>query len=162
MPFSSVVSPDQAAFSLSCAGDPRSILRRAQGEMFGLCNVLEDIADSLPDNLDRRKCNLAVTSIEPLISEIHQFEERTIFPMARRELSRLGASNHCIKRLEAEHFEDQGYAGELTTALKNAMEGTSFHAEMLGYMLRGFFDSVRRHTAFERDYLLVLIDPRYT
>lgn len=151
---------NQIAFSLSCAGDPRAMLRRAQGEMFSLCDILEDIADSLPDNLDRRKCRLAATSMEPLISDIHHFEEKTIFPMARRELVRLGSSNDCIERLEAEHFEDQGYAGELATALKHAMEGTSFHAEMLGYMLRGFFDSVRRHTAFERDYLLVLIDRR--
>ena len=28
-------------------------------------------------------------------------------------------------------------------------------------MLRGFFESARRHTAFERDYLTVLLDIRY-
>ena len=159
MPMTTPTMPGPAAFSMACAGDPRSVFRRAQGEILGLCDILEDIADSLPDNLDRRKCRLAATSIEPLIIDVHRFEEHTIFPMARRELSRLGAPNRCIRRLEAEHFEDQCYAGELSAALTDAIEGASFHAEMLGYMLRGFFDSVRRHTAFERDYLLILIDP---
>ena len=149
----------QAAFSLSGFGDPSAILRRAQGEVFGLCNMLEEIADSLPGKLDRRKCQLAATSIEPLLFDVHRFEESSIFPVARRELHRLGAPSQCIDRLEAEHVEDQGFAGELAAALGNAMEGGNFHADTLGYMLRGFFDSVRRHTAFERDYLLVLIDP---
>lgn len=151
---------EQTAFALSCNGDPRAILRRAQGEVLGLCDILEDIADSLPDRLDRRKCKLAAATIEPLIANIHKFEEQTIFPMARRELWRLGAPNRSINRLEAEHCEDQGFAGELSGALSNVLEGGAFNPEMLGYMLRGFFESVRRHTAFERDYLLPLIDPR--
>lgn len=151
----------QTAFSLSCFGDPRAIFRRAQGEILGLCDILEEIADSLPDNLNRRKCRLAATSMEPLLFDIHRFEETTIFPLARRELHRLGAPCRCVERLEAEHAEDQGFAGDLALALNDAMESSAFHAELLGYMLRGFFDSVRRHTAFEREYLLVLIDPQW-
>ncbi|MEZ5812529.1 MAG: hemerythrin domain-containing protein [Rhizobiaceae bacterium] len=148
------------AFSFFCNGDPYAMLRRAQGEVLGLCNILEEIADSLPDRLNRRRCRLAASIVEPLLASVHEFEETTIFPMARRELWRLGASNNCINRLEAEHFEDQGYAGELAGALNNALESGAHNPEMLGYMLRGFFESVRRHTAFERDYVSLLIAPR--
>ncbi len=148
-------------FSLSLFGNSSAILRRAQGEVLGLCNLLEEIADSLPDHLDRRKCQFAATTLEPLLFDVHNFEENSIFPMARSELKRLGAPSHCIDRLEAEHVEDQGFAGELASALEAAIVDSDFNADLLGYMLRGFFDSVRRHIAFERDYILVLIDPEW-
>lgn len=146
--------------SLPRRGDPRVIMRQTQGEILRFCDTLEEIADSLPGSIGSPKCQLAAEKIEPLIGSAHEFEESTIFPMAHRELMKLGASPDCIDRLKAEHLEDQSFASELATILRSGVDQSVIHAEMLGYMLRGFFESVRRHTAFERDYLMTLFDYR--
>lgn len=156
-----VASDSQAgAFALCCGGDLIAVLRRCQGEVLALCDMLEEIADSLPDKLDARRCRLAATTIEPVIRDIHRFEEMVVFPVVCRQLERYGASSRCIERLKAEHLEDQSFAGEVAYSLNRMIaDPRVLHADMMGYMLRGFFESVRRHIAFERDYLLVLISP---
>jgi len=52
--------------------------------------------------------------------------------------------------LEEEHERDGATLMELSDALKTAAEaGSVINPDMLGYMLRGYFDSQRRHIAWE-------------
>ena len=60
-----------------------------------------------------------------------------------------------IARLKFEHVEDECFAEELTDTLTRLGSGDgSVNAEAAGYMLRGFFESIRRHIAFEQRFML--------
>src|SRR5262249_51248090 len=124
-------------------------LKKAHDAQLTLCMALEEIADSLPANVNRQKCIYAAKSLIPLINGIHRYEEEALFPM----LENLGAGNRdlasSIARLKFEHVEDECFAEELTDTLTRLGSGdAAVNAEAAGYMLRGFFESLRRHIAF--------------
>jgi hemerythrin-like domain-containing protein len=80
-----------------------------------------------------------------------------LFPLLR-ERAREGSSLEAIlSQLEAEHAADESLAHELADELQ--LLGDAGHArnpEMLGYMLRGFFERLRRHIEWETRLLLPL------
>ncbi|MGB8817280.1 MAG: hemerythrin domain-containing protein [Rhizobiaceae bacterium] len=125
-------------------------MRLAHNDMLAMCDLLEDIADSLPHHLDAKKCALAAETLEPLVAKMHRFEEDEIFP-------RFAGSSpdkmtlEMLDRLREEHCVDECYAEELTDALRKVSSSAeTVSPETLGYMLRGFFEAMRRHLAFER------------
>jgi len=135
---------------------PGAVMKRAHGEKLRLCDALEMIADALPA-ADRLKCIGAANAIVPLLRSIHQYEETIIFP-AYEAASGGNANLASIRRLRAEHVEDECFAGELTEILLAIGHGeTVDNAEAVGFMLRGFFESLRRHIAFEREHVLPMI-----
>lgn len=129
-------------------------LERAHREQLALCKTLEAIADSLPDALDRQGCIQAARSLGPVIRLAHQLEEEILFPLlARSEIADFDFGP-TLDRLRLEHYEDECFAEELHDVLMSYGQGTPLQsAEATGYMLRGFFESVRRHVAFERELL---------
>lgn len=132
-------------------------LRRAHDEQLALCNELEEVADSLPSNVDRQKCLYAAKMLGPLVQNIHEYEETVLFPWI--ESQRGPQLRETIERLKFEHCEDECFAEELTDALLKLGTGDLVNMEAVGYMLRGFFEGVRRHIAFERDCLLTQLPP---
>ena len=120
-----------------------------------LCAELEEIADSLPDAADRQRCLHLARALCPLVAEAHELEERVLF-------GRLGELEHIlpemaasIERLRWEHFEDQCFGEEIRDALHALGRGDAcISGEALGYMLRGFFEGMRRHIAFESEVLV--------
>jgi len=130
-------------------------LKKAHDAQLTLCEALEEIADSLPANINRQKCIYAAKSLVPLVNGIHRYEEEALFPL----LERLQAGDRqladAIARLKFEHVEDECFAEELTDTLTRLGSGDrSVNAEAAGYMLRGFFESIRRHIAFEQQFVL--------
>ncbi|OJU85095.1 MAG: hypothetical protein BGO06_23205 [Shinella sp. 65-6] len=130
-------------------------LKKAHDAQLTLCTALEEIADSLPANINRQKCIYAAKSLIPLINGIHRYEEEALFPM----LQTTGSGNQeladAIARLKFEHVEDECFAEELTDTLPRLGSGDgTVNAEAAGYMLRGFFESIRRHIAFEQQFML--------
>ncbi len=124
-----------------------------------ICDDLESIADSLPNNLNNQICLQASKTLLPLIKQAHQFEEAQLFPVLRGAgYSHLGL-DQTIKRLNSEHLCDEDYAEDLCKAIQNYLV-TADHsrAECLGWMLRGFFENIRRHVACEREQILPLIN----
>jgi len=129
-----------------------------------LCEQLEAIADSLPGEIDTQKCLLAARTLYPAIKRAHDFEEGEVFPLLSAEidsrdsgaLSPLASS---LERLRYEHWEDESYAEELTDALSGKITDAA-NAETVGYMLRGFFEGLRRHIAFENEFILPLLVDR--
>src|SRR5690606_26280712 len=89
----------------------------------------------------------------PMIRTIHHYEETVLFPRIRQ---RSGSSDQdeTLSRLRYEHLEDEGYAEELTEALFKLGSNGPVNVEAVGYMLRGFFEGMRRHIAFEQSQLL--------
>lgn len=137
------------------SGEVRGIgwLRRAHSEQLALCSELEDIADSLPANVNRQKCIYAAKALGPLLRGIHHYEETVLFPWldVRGDAEDLRPT---LDRLRFEHFEDESFAEELTDVLLKLGAGDPVNMEAVGYMLRGFFEGMRRHIAFENEHLL--------
>ena len=136
---------------------PAAVMKRAHLEKLQLCEALERIADTLP-KVDRLKCLSTANAIVPLLRNIHQYEETVIFPAYEAALSSSDANLASTRRLRAEHVEDECFAGEVTEILLAIGHGeTVENAEAVGFMLRGFFESLRRHIAFEREHVLPMI-----
>lgn len=136
-------------------------MERVLQEKIRLCDILEEIADSLPENIDRARCLQIASVLVPLVRSTHRYEEQVIFPAYQSVLAK-GAAPSVLTRLRAEHFEDECYADELTEALLAVARGGEVkNAEAFGYMLRAFFESVRRHVAFEREHVLPAIRAAY-
>ena len=126
-------------------------------KMLALCDCLEKIADDLPANFDRQHCLAVSRSLVPMVKQAHAFEEQVLFPI----ILKLRKSDETIKpifeRLQWEHIEDEDYGAEVSEALIDLVAGSLTNIEKLSYMLRGFFEGMRRHIAFEREHILPLL-----
>lgn len=138
-------------------GDPLVSLSLIHAEQAALCDELEHIADSLPQCADRSALVRIAERLIPLVHEVHQFEEEIIFPLFEEKLRERVELPTMIKRLKAEHDDDEYFAEEVADALRKVGEGETIrNPEAFGYMLRAFFESMRRQIAFEREQMLAL------
>ncbi len=138
--------------------EPQAWLARAHQEQLALCNSLEEIADSLPTEIDRQKCAYAAKMLEPLIRELHSGEESAVFRWVEQNFGDDPSIAATLARLKYEHCEDECFAEELTEMLvKLGAADESVNAETAGYMLRGFFTNLRRHIGFEQECLRTLL-----
>lgn len=128
-------------------------LRSAHAEQLALCDELEEIADSLPSNINKQKCIYAAKTLVPMIQALHRYEETVLFPRVQQK-NAVADSGETLSRLRYEHLEDEGYAEELTETLLKLGSSDPVNIEAVGYMLRGFFEGMRRHIAFEQAHLL--------
>lgn len=139
--------------------DRLTMLTASQNRQLGLCAELEDLADSMPHRLERARCLELGQAILRIVLEAQDVEERLLFPRVNGVVNwqaDLGAS---IERLRAEHLSDICFGEEIGEALVTfGRDGGPVDAEVLGYMLRGFFEGLRRHLAFEREILLPLLN----
>lgn len=121
-----------------------------------LCDELESLADSLPSG--HHRCVLLARAMCPLIASTHQIEEELLFVPLSRLTDRVPEMPATLERLRLEHHADLCFAEELQDALLAFGRGEDVTtAEAVGYMLRGFFQSVRRHVAFEKEILVPLL-----
>jgi hemerythrin-like domain-containing protein len=126
-----------------------------------LCDALEDLADTLPDQLDVQSCLTLSRCIIPTVRQAQMMEETQFFPLLASMFQHDKHVQASLDRLRHEHFEDDSYAEEIAALLQTCGEvGKSTNAEAAGYMLRGFFTSIRRHVAFERECLVPLVEQR--
>ncbi|CDX25880.1 conserved hypothetical protein [Mesorhizobium sp. ORS 3324] len=126
-------------------------LRRAHVQMLALCHMLEGIADDLPSRVNRLQCLAVAADLLPVLRECHRFEEEVVFPAFLRRTG----EEEIVARLRLEHVEDESAAADLSEALLAHGHGRPIeNPEAFGYMLRAFFESTRRHIAFERDHVL--------
>ncbi|MGX9575360.1 hemerythrin domain-containing protein [Mesorhizobium sp. f-mel] len=121
-----------------------------------ICDELEAIADGLP-SVDRLKCLLMANELVPLLRMSHAREEEHLFPAFARDATD-GKRMASLRRLRAEHIEDECAAQDLTDTLLTIGHGGGVaNPEALGFMLRAFFRASRRHIAFEREHVLPLV-----
>jgi hemerythrin-like domain-containing protein len=123
-----------------------------------LCDKLEELADSLPDEVDTQNCLHLARSIYPILQQAHTFEENRLFP----HLLSIDASDNVmsatLERLRFEHWEDESFAEELRECMTNFARYEDLDCiNVLAYMLRGFFEGLRRHIAFEREHIAPLL-----
>jgi hypothetical protein len=153
-PIRSTQDPQPHLSSLAPCHTSLEWLQRAHAEQLVLCDQLEEIADSLPANIDRKKCLYAAKALSPLIKGVHNYEETILFPWLESTTDIQPALRETLNRLKFEHCEDACFAEELTDTLLRLGSGEPVNVEATGYMLRGFFEALRRHIAFEREHIL--------
>ncbi|WP_419911377.1 hemerythrin domain-containing protein [Hoeflea sp.] len=149
---------ESARFFSAPDGDPLEALEKAHVTQLTICDMLEQIADSIPGQINRLTCGRLAEMLLPLIRNIHSFEEETLYPQAMDRLGTAPEIETTITRLKFEHCEDECFAEELADALHELASGNApKNPEATGYMLRGFFEAMRRHIAFEHDHLVRLM-----
>jgi hemerythrin-like domain-containing protein len=137
--------------------NPLDLLEHDHARQAGLCDMLEQIADSLPADIDRRRCREAASALRHDLPLHHLDEEQGLFPLLRRHAAQSENLAAIMARLSSEHTADESFAEELTEELERLGEGgCPPNPEALGYMLRGFFESYRRHIHWETEILLPL------
>lgn len=135
-----------------------ALVARSHARQIALCEDLETVADGLPNNINRQLCLHLARAVCPTIAAAHDVEERVLFPAVMVLSGTIPEIDTTIERLRWEHFEDMCFAEELHDALLSIGRGEStVSADAAGYMLRGFFESVRRHVAFEQETLAPLM-----
>lgn len=128
-----------------------------------LCDSLERIADDLPDNVDRRLCLKVIDSLQNEMPLHHRDEELGLFPLIEKRAVPDDNIHEILARLALEHATDESFASELLESLEGLSEGRSLkNPDMVGYMLRSFFESYRRHILWENAIVLPLARARLT
>ena len=138
--------------------DPRTALVIVYDVQIELCDILELIADSLPERHDRDLCAKLADILGPLILQLHRFEEETLFPSAQIATLPAEAFSMTINRFRSEHSEDEYRLEELSDLLRElSYEREPGNPEAAGYLLRSVFEAIRRHCDYEREYLTHLL-----
>jgi hypothetical protein len=136
-------------------GNPLAMISREHSEHLDLCTRLEEIADSLPNNVDRHACTCAALALRYRVGVHHTLEEEVLFPLLTARAGGDVALMGTLLRLKDEHRTDEGYCDEVLELLTALSTGARpANAEAAGYLLRGLFECMRRHIAFEEDHLL--------
>lgn len=143
------------------AGDPIAVLEDDHELQLSLCSVLEEIADSLPHALDRRLTQTALGVLTVNWPAHVSLEEQCLFPLLRRRSDGDTTLKRMLERLQSEHAGDEDCACEIEATLGTIVAGDRIqNPEMLGFMLRGFFESQRRHIGWENAVLLPIARQR--
>ncbi len=137
--------------------DPIDVLDNEHADHHRLCDELETIADGLPDEIDTSLCASMVRALRLDVPVHHRDEEDVLFPMlAARALPEDGIAD-ILQQLNFEHAADESFATELLDHLEvMAAGGRPDNPDMVGYMLRGFFEGYRRHLVWEQSVILPL------
>jgi hemerythrin-like domain-containing protein len=130
--------------------DPIGLIAEEHALQRELCDLLEALADGLPHNFDKALAVIAVSILEGSVPRHMRLEEEALFPLLRERLADDDPLHAAMACLEDEHDRDGAMLVELTDALRMATsEGVIVNPDMLGYMLRGYFEGQRRHIAWE-------------
>lgn len=150
------VSTADAAPQPVCAHpDPLAIIAEEHALQRELCDLLEAIADGLPAVIDRALAQVSVSILESTVPRHMRLEEDALFPLLRLRIAPDHALHSALACLEDEHDRDGATLLEVTDALRSVIEqGRAANPDMLGYLLRGFFESQRRHIAWEDQVVL--------
>lgn len=137
------------------ARNPLDVIAHAHAMQMQMCDAMEKIADGLPDDLDRRLCAQVASLLQFDLPMHHQDEETGLFPILRERALPEDALDGVLERLAAEHAADNDFASEIAECLDLLGHGgRPANPEMVGYMLRGFFERYRRHVEWENSLVL--------
>ena len=125
-----------------------------------LCNRLEALADGLPAELNVQECLYIVQSLVPSLADAHRFEEQKVYPVLGGTVGDIATAS-MIERLNYEHMGDEDYAEHVADTLRDFLKDRhAANVESMAWMLRGFFEAMRRHLAFEQEHVLPLLEAK--
>jgi hemerythrin-like domain-containing protein len=144
-------SATHASFKEEAMFDPFAIFENEQEEFLKLCTALEEVADTLPGNIDHFQVYAVIPFLRNGFAELVALQEKVLFAVLRRRAAHATDVEAVLTQLEREHASDQGLAIEVAEALGGLHRGRRpENPEMLGYLLRCFFEGQRRHAAWEK------------
>ncbi len=144
------------------SGNPLDLMLIEHGEHQDLCDLLEEIADSLPNRVDCKKARQAANALKNDLPLHHRIEEDALFPLLVKYADDEDNVDEIVARLNDEHVVDESFAEELIEVLESLARGKPLEdANMFGYMLRGFFENYRRHIMWENSVVLPLARRRF-
>ena len=145
------------------ARNPLDEIARAHAVHLQLCDAMEKIADGLPGEVDRRLCAQLVSCLQYDLPLHHSDEDEGLFPLLLARAEPSDDFERVCERLSSEHQSDSDFASEIAEALEALGRGEpTENAEMVGYMLRGFFERYRRHVQWEDTLVMPLARRRLT
>ncbi len=122
-----------------------------------LCDMLERIADNLPEPLDADLARTGIFTLRRCLKRHVTLEEEYLYPVLTKRLCPGDLGENMLDHIRREHAADESLAHDTADQLELALErGRVENPEMLGYMLRGFFECRRRHIAWEDAIVLPL------
>ena len=143
--------------SAAFAANPIDIIAQDHTLQEDLCDLLERIADSLPSSVDRGIAENVLGYLDNDLAVHIRDEEEGLFPLLEAHAATHQAIPGILERLTDEHAIDAFYAEEVCEELRMLASGREPHnANSLGYLLRGFFETQRRHLAWENMTILPL------
>ncbi len=141
-----------------CAKIIADRLSELHAAQLDICRLLEQVADGLPDEIDSQSFLQLSRNVYPAVKSAHELEENNLFPLLEHKMGSEDGILHSIERLQFEHWEDESFAQEIGDCLlRYVTEPETQNPDALSYMLRGFFEGVRRHIAFESEHVLPLL-----
>lgn len=143
------------SFAGTIVPNPINLIETVHKQHAELCDQLEEIADSLPGSVDVKKCARVVHTLVVDLPLHHKDEEEGLFPLLQKAAVAEEAMGDHIEQLSWEHSADEGVAMEIAEAMEKLANGErAENPEMLGYLLRNFFEGYRRHLHWENTMLL--------
>jgi hemerythrin-like domain-containing protein len=141
---------------LTCAApDPIALMKEEHALQLELCELLEVIADRLPDEFDGPLAIIAVAILQGSVPAHARFEDEALFPLLRRRIPAGNPIFADLSSLEGEHGQEKDVVARLTEALKSALEPNRVQdPEALARELRRFVASQRRHIDWEDTKIL--------
>ena len=131
---------------------PRAVLSGSHRRILAICDELEEFADALPNRLDAARCGRLAGNLVSLLAECHQTEERCFQSIRKTRMPHLSVS---IARLRSEHRRDEYFAEDIAAALGGVRDTEPMgNPEAFGFILRSFFETQRRHVAFEEEHII--------
>jgi len=122
-----------------------------------LCDLLEAIADALPDSVSPVCAKTAVDYLQSRFPGHIALENDIVFPVLKAARPANPSFGRAVKQALQEHAADEDSAAELAEALMAFVDSRETgDANTLGYMLRGFFEQRRRHIVWEESLLYPL------
>ncbi len=145
------------------ARNPLDMIAHAHAVQVQMCDAMERIADGLPDDIDRRLCAQVAACLQFDLPLHHYDEESSLFPLLKMRALPDDGLEGILDRLASEHSSDTDFASEIAESLEVLGQGKkSPNPDMLGYMLRGFFERYRRHVQWENALVMPLARIRLT
>lgn len=145
------------------ARNPLDLIASDHAMQVQMCDAMERIADGLPEEVDRRLCAQVAACLQFDLPLHHHDEETSLFPLLRQRALPEDGLDQILERLAQEHSSDNDFASEIAEALETLSQGgRPANPEMLGYMLRGFFERYRRHIHWENTLVMPLARLRLT
>ncbi len=122
-----------------------------------LCDMLERIADNLLEPLDTELARTGIVTMRRCLRRHVVLEEKYLYPVLTKRLCPGHLAENLLEHIRCEHTIDESLAHDTADQLELALSrGRVENPEMLGYMLRGFFECRRRHIAWEDAIVLPL------
>ncbi len=131
-------------------------LEACYGQLMSWCDLLEAIADFLPCHLDERLCDTLTNGLIPLLQATHCLEER-VFSEGLGHIMTGAELADAAEHRRRERITDLDGAEEVVDVLLSLKDGVCrLSWDAVGYLLRSFFCSMRKHVKAERQFIQLI------